>query len=74
MYISCCGGGDVQYDDCASHPETEQEVAPYRKAQQERQQQQQIHQQHHPISQITNLDNKRMTLTAAYLLFSIFVC
>ena len=40
MYISCCGGGDVQYDDCASHPETEQEVAPYRKAQQERQQQQ----------------------------------
>ncbi len=40
MYINCCGGGDVQYDDCASHPETEQEVVPYRKAQQERQQQQ----------------------------------
>ncbi len=29
--------------------ETEQELAPYRKAQQERQQQQKIHQQHHPI-------------------------
>jgi len=35
--------------------ETEQEEAPYHKAQQERQQQQ-IQQQHHPVSQITNLD------------------